>query len=103
MSSLLSFLLAALLSTIRSLFSEINFEIGIRSVKPQAVAELSLLLLLRPRMTNAMESSCQEDTVKYQSMRPPQEAEERLPSGAVISFSDFALLKITHFWIMGMR
>lgn len=48
-------------------------------------------------MTNAMESSYQEDTVTHQSMRPPRAAEERLPSGVVISFSDSALLKITHF------
>lgn len=47
-------------------------------------------------MTNAMESSCQEDTVTHQSMRPPPEA-EGLPSGVVIPFSDFALLKIMHF------
>lgn len=44
-----------------------------------------------------MESSYQEDTVTHQSMRPPRAAEGRLPSGVVISFSDSALLKITHF------
>lgn len=59
--------------------------------KPQAVIESSLLLLLRPKPTNAMESNYQKDTTTHQTTRLLQREAELLPSGAVISFSVFAL------------